>query len=141
MPSWSATPTASAGSKFTITPAGGGLETFNGSISISYAGAAAVVISIPGIGWWRFGWNPIVSFWLAYIVTRPLGASLVDGFSKPYASGLGVGDPLVSLVAFVAFIAGVAYAVVTLCDVQTRPEAHVGGHLDPRPQPADAAVG
>ncbi len=101
----------------------------------------AVVISIPGIGWWRFGWNPIVSFWLAYIVTRPLGASLVDGFSKPYASGLGVGDPLVSLVAFIAFIAGVAYAVVTLCDVQTRPEAHVGGHLDPRPQPADAAVG
>ena len=43
----------------------------------------AAIIAIPAIGWWRFNMNPIVAFWFAYIVTRPLGASFADGFSKP----------------------------------------------------------
>jgi uncharacterized membrane-anchored protein len=82
------------------------------------AGLFAVVISVPAVGWRRLRWNPIVCFWLAYIVTRPLGASLADGFSKPFAGGLNVGDPLVSLVAFIAFVGLVGYAAVTRCDVQ-----------------------
>ena len=82
------------------------------------AAVFAVVISVPAIGWRRLRWNPIACFWLAYIVTRPLGASLADGFSKPFAGGLNVGDPLVSLVAFTAFVALVVYAAMTRCDVQ-----------------------
>ena len=27
--------------------------------------------------------NPIVAFWMAYVVTRPLGASFADWISKP----------------------------------------------------------
>ena len=38
----------------------------------------AVVFAVPAVGWWRFNWNPILSFWFAYIVTRPLGASFAD---------------------------------------------------------------
>jgi uncharacterized membrane-anchored protein len=82
------------------------------------AAVFAVVISIPAIGWRWQRWNPIACFWLAYIATRPLGASVADGFSKPFAGGLNVGDPLVSLVAFIAFTGLVAYAAVTRCDVQ-----------------------
>jgi uncharacterized membrane-anchored protein len=83
----------------------------------------AAIISVPAAGWWRLGWNPILSFWLAYIVTRPLGASFADGFSKPTNGGLNVGDPLVSLIAFVIFVGLVAYAQITQCDVQGHREA------------------
>ena len=41
----------------------------------------------------RFGLNAVLSFWLAYILTRPLGASIGDFMSQndpsPAASGLG----------------------------------------------------
>ena len=72
----------------------------------------AAVFSVPAIGWWRLRWNPIFAFWFAYIVTRPLGASFADGFSKPTNGGLNLGDPLVSLVEFALFIALVAWVTV-----------------------------
>ena len=37
--------------------------------------------------------NEIFAFWFAYVVTRPIGASFADYFSKPKdISGLGFGD-------------------------------------------------
>jgi uncharacterized membrane-anchored protein len=82
----------------------------------------AAIIMIPAIGWWRFDLNPIVAFWFAYIVTRPLGASFADWFSKPAAqSGLGLGDGTVSAIALVVFIALVSYVAITKCDVQSEP--------------------
>jgi len=78
----------------------------------------AVLIAVPMVGWWRFNWNPIFAFWFAYIVTRPLGASFADGFSKNTNGGLNLGDPLVALVALVVFIAMVAYITVTRYDIQ-----------------------
>ena len=65
----------------------------------------AVVFALPAIAWWRLNLNPIVAFWAAYVVTRPLGASFADGFSKPTNGGLGLGDGMVSAVALVVFIA------------------------------------
>src|SRR3984893_502167 len=38
-------------------------------------GLFAGVILIPAIGFRWFGWNAIFTFWFAYVVTRPLGAS------------------------------------------------------------------
>ena len=78
----------------------------------------AVIMSIPAIGWWRFNWNPIFSFWFAYILTRPLGASFADGFSKTGNGGLQLGDPLVALIAFLIFVALVGWVTVTKLDVQ-----------------------
>jgi uncharacterized membrane-anchored protein len=53
----------------------------------------AAIMAIPAVGWSRFGMNPIVAFWFAYIVTRPLGASFADWFSKPHdITGLGLGE-------------------------------------------------
>jgi uncharacterized membrane-anchored protein len=92
----------------------------------------AAIIAIPALGWWRFELNPIVAFWFAYIVTRPLGASFADWFSKPPSiTGLGLGDGAVSGVALVVFIAIVAYVAIAKPDIQGRP-AHAER---PTPQP------
>lgn len=41
---------------------------------------------------WRFGLNGVLAFWLAYILTRPLGASLGDLLSQSSSDGgLGLG--------------------------------------------------
>jgi uncharacterized membrane-anchored protein len=79
------------------------------------------IILIPAIGWWRFNLNPIVAFWFAYIVTRPIGASFADWLSKPPSiTGLGLGDGTVSALALIVFIALVGYVTVTKLDVQGR---------------------
>ena len=77
-----------------------------------------LVICIPLVGWFQFSWNPILSFWLAYIVTRPLGASFADGFSKPSNGGLSLGDGAVAGIALVIFIALVTWVTVRRIDVQ-----------------------
>jgi uncharacterized membrane-anchored protein len=68
------------------------------------------LIAVPAIGWWRFGLNPIVAFWAAYVVTRPLGASFADWFGKPprINHGLGYGDGLVTVVLTIAIVGLVA---------------------------------
>jgi uncharacterized membrane-anchored protein len=93
----------------------------------------AVIIAIPAVGWWRFNMNPIVAFWFAYIVTRPLGASFADWFSKPGAqSGLGLGDGTVSGLALLVFIALVGYVTITKCDIQSEVRvAHVAPQSSP----------
>jgi uncharacterized membrane-anchored protein len=48
---------------------------------------------------WRAGVNPVLTFWAAYILTRPIGASFADFFGMPVKSGgLGVGHATVSAV-------------------------------------------
>jgi uncharacterized membrane-anchored protein len=78
----------------------------------------AAMIAVPAITW-RLRWvNPILCFWTAYVLTRPLGASFADGFSKSTNGGLKLGDPTVSLIAFAIFVALVAYVTVTKGDIQ-----------------------
>ncbi len=79
----------------------------------------ACVIAIPAVGYWRFGWNPIFSFWFAYVATRPLGASFADWMSKPKSvGGLGLGDGPVALALTVTIFCLVAYLAITRADVQ-----------------------
>src|SRR3954462_3356991 len=41
---------------------------------------------------WKLGMGPVLSFWLAYILTRPLGANIGDYLASPHADGgLGLG--------------------------------------------------
>jgi uncharacterized membrane-anchored protein len=98
----------------------------------------ACVFAIPAISWWRLRWNPIVAFWFAYIVTRPLGASFADGFSGPTSGGLHLGDPLVSVVELAFFIGVVAWVTISRRDVQAGHHHtatlhlahHLAGHHD-----------
>jgi uncharacterized membrane-anchored protein len=58
----------------------------------------AVVIAIPTVAHWRFGMNPILAFWFAYIATRPLGATFTDWLGVSHArGGLDLGAGPVSL--------------------------------------------
>ena len=107
------------------------------SLNLGFFGSVllfAAIIAIPAVGWWRLAMNPVVAFWFAYIVTRPLGASFADWFSKPPSiSGLGLGDGTVSALALVVFIALVAYVTVTKPDIQGT--AAPGELLAPHPHP------
>jgi uncharacterized membrane-anchored protein len=70
----------------------------------------AAIIAIPAVGYFRFGMNSILAFWFAYVVTRPLGASVADWLAVSHQrGGLALGTGPVSLV-LAAVIAGlVAY--------------------------------
>jgi uncharacterized membrane-anchored protein len=70
----------------------------------------AVVIAVPAAAW-RAGANPVLTFWAAYVVTRPLGASFADWLGKPpsFAGGLGLGDGAVTAVGFLCFVGLVAW--------------------------------
>ncbi len=57
----------------------------------------AVMIAVPGV-LARFGLNPILAFWWAYVLTRPLGASFADWVALPHSrGGMGLGTGLVTL--------------------------------------------
>ncbi len=65
------------------------------TLGLGYLGSGimfGVLIAVPAVGHFRFGWSPILAFWFAYIVTRPLGASFADWMSVPASrGGLGMG--------------------------------------------------
>jgi len=86
--------------------------------SVSIVVFAAVIV-IPAVGYWRFHWNAVLAFWFAYVVTRPLGASLADWLGKPSsAKGLGFGAGRVSLIFAALIVCVVAYLAATRKDVQ-----------------------
>jgi uncharacterized membrane-anchored protein len=77
------------------------------------------IILVPALAWWKLGLNPVVGFWAAYVVTRPLGASFADWFGKPVSqTGLGLGDGTVTGLALIVFVALVAYTAIARNDIQ-----------------------
>jgi hypothetical protein len=79
---------------------------------------AAVVLG------WRLGANPVLAFWLAYILTRPLGANLGDWLASPQsAHGLGVGTAATSAIFLTAILATVVYLTISRVDVMEEREA------------------
>lgn len=71
----------------------------------------AVLFALPAIAYWRSGGNAVGAFWLAYILTRPLGASFADWIGRAQAlGGVGFGTGRISLVLAMLIIGLVAYA-------------------------------
>ena len=77
----------------------------------------SVLIAAVVVGW-RLGGGAVLSFWLAYVLTRPLGANLGDWLALPRADGgLNLGTAITSVI-FLAAIAGtVIYLAVAKPDV------------------------
>ena len=66
---------------------------------------------------WRLGAGPVLSFWLAYILTRPLGANIGDYLSSSSDDGgLGLGTFGTSLLFLGTILAVVIYLTVTRKD-------------------------
>jgi uncharacterized membrane-anchored protein len=83
-----------------------------------FGAAIAVVIAV------RFALraDAIASFWVAYVLTRPLGASLGDLLSQPKdAGGLGLGTTATSFLFLAAILALVTYLTVSKRDVSAEP--------------------
>ncbi|MFF1570196.1 hypothetical protein ACFVY1_43695 [Streptomyces sp. NPDC058293] len=78
----------------------------------------ALTIAAVAVAHFALGLNAVWSFWIAYVLTRPLGASVGDYLSQPAGDGgLGFGT-VVTSVLFLAVILGlVVFLTVTRRDV------------------------
>ena len=69
-----------------------------------------LIIASLAVGYFFLGLDPILGFWLAYIFTRPLGASFGDLLSQPAQyGGMGVGTIITSALFLTAIILIVAW--------------------------------
>ena len=83
-----------------------------GSSVLLPAGLIAAVLAA-----WKLGAGPVLSFWLAYILTRPLGANLGDFLASPRdEGGLGLGTFGTSALFLTAILLVVAYLTKTRKD-------------------------
>jgi uncharacterized membrane-anchored protein len=65
----------------------------------------------------RAGLNAVLAFWMAYVITRPLGASIGDYLSQAKADGgLGFGTTVTSAIFLTAILAVVLYITKTKAD-------------------------
>jgi uncharacterized membrane-anchored protein len=92
------------------------------SLNLGYLASGilfSVVILIPALAWWKFNLNAVAAFWMAYVVTRPLGASFADYISKPpKISGIGFGDGPTAAVFALAVLVLVSYLAIVRPDIQ-----------------------
>jgi uncharacterized membrane-anchored protein len=77
---------------------------------------------------WRTGVSPVVCFWAAYSLTRPLGASVADGLAVSRAhGGLGWTTGVVTALGLAVFAVLVAYVALTHSDEEGAHAAHAAG--------------
>ena len=78
------------------------------TVRLGYAGSAVVfgaLLVVPALGYRFWRWHPVAAFWTAYVLTRPLGASVADLAGKPVAEGgLGLGQGPVTLALFTVIV-------------------------------------
>src|SRR5439155_23666277 len=90
-------------------------------LSLGYWVSALIfggLIAAVSVVHYRFGLNAVAAFWIAYILTRPLGASFGDFLSQARADGgLGLGTTLTSALFLSAIVLVVSYLSVTRKDV------------------------
>ncbi|MEU6994942.1 hypothetical protein ABZ953_30320 [Streptomyces sp. NPDC046465] len=89
----------------------------------------AVAIATVAVAHFALGLNAVWSFWIAYVLTRPLGASAGDYLSQPTGDGgLGLGT-VVTSVLFLSVILGlVVFLTVTRRDVTEAERRTVRAH-------------
>lgn len=68
------------------------------------------LIAATALAYYVFNANAVLTFWIAYILTRPLGASLGDLLSQPHANGgLGLGATDTNYIFLITIIGLVGY--------------------------------
>lgn len=122
--------------------AGDLLETLSVNYLVS-AIAFAALIAVVALADAGLDLNPVLTFWIVYILARPLGVTLGDYLSQPGRpgdSGLGLGHFGTSAVFLVAFLGLVAYLSVSRRD-QTRAPAYAVGRAggDGAPRQTEAS--
>lgn len=78
--------------------------------ALAFGGCIALV----AVAHWLFKLNAILTFWIAYILTRPFGASFGDLLSQPAGNGgLGLGTVSTSAVFLAVIAALIAYMTLS----------------------------
>lgn len=78
-----------------------------------------VLFMLPLLAHWVFGANEVFTFWFAYIMTRPLGASFADLFGRtPDLGGLGFGTGKTSIVLSILIVLFVIYLTLSKKDIE-----------------------
>jgi uncharacterized membrane-anchored protein len=99
------------------------------TLGLGYLSSAiffCAIILIPWGGFKFLRFNAVFAFWFAYVLTRPIGASFADYFSKGHdLSGLNFGDWQTALVFTAVVVVLVAYTAKARYDIQ--PEVRVAG--------------
>ena len=95
-------------------------------LSLGYAVSIALfaaAIAVVCVGHFVLKLNPVLTFWAAYVLTRPLGASIGDFMSQkdPKFGGLGLGTTGTSYIFLACILALVTYLAVSKRD-QTPPD-------------------
>ncbi|WP_218079588.1 COG4705 family protein [Anthocerotibacter panamensis] len=84
---------------------------------LGYATSALIygaLIGVITITYYAFKANAIMAFWIAYVLTRPFGASCGDFLSQPTSNGgLGLGTVGTSAIFLVAILGLVSYLSIT----------------------------
>jgi len=103
---------------FALGTAAGDLLTDRLGLSLLTAvGIFAAAIAVVYVAYRGFRLDPILSFWVAYVLTRPLGGSTGDYLSGDRADGgAGLGTLLTSLLFLGAIVGTVVYLTVTRRD-------------------------
>jgi uncharacterized membrane-anchored protein len=95
------------------------------SLNLGYWKSALLfggMIGLVAIGRFKLGMNAVFSFWAAYILTRPLGASIGDFLSQTRADGgLGLGTTGTSALFLLSILGLVGYLTATKKDRELVP--------------------
>ena len=81
------------------------------------------LIALTTLSYYKLGVNAVLAFWIAYTVTRPLGASLGDLLSQQVKDGgLGFGTSVTTAIFLLVIVALVTYLSITKMDVIVTPD-------------------
>ncbi|MEO6405531.1 MAG: hypothetical protein ABIY51_13320 [Ferruginibacter sp.] len=91
------------------------------SLQLGYLLSAGIFAGLILMSWLAYKYlnlNAVLTFWIAYILTRPLGASIGDYLSQSHIDGgLGFGTVITSVIFLLAILATVIYLTKTKRDV------------------------
>ncbi|MDI4646332.1 COG4705 family protein [Cohnella hashimotonis] len=100
-------------------------DLFSEQLGLGYlkTGIAVVVVIAIVFAAWKARLNEILAFWIVYILTRPLGASLGDYLSQSKVNGgLALGATLTSVIFSIAIVAVIVFLGVSKVDVISNKE-------------------
>lgn len=95
------------------------------ALKLGYANSTlmfSALIGVVTVAYTVFKANAVLAFWIAYILTRPLGASFGDYLSQPVADGgLGQGTVVTSMIFLSTIASLVLFLTISRRDVRAQP--------------------